>query len=158
MLDGGPVIRVRTVKRRMMSERWSAAHIAGIRATPRAPNPRDTKQEQPMHEGGTTGVHLGMDADGSKLPEAEAENQKPAFRDFKITKGILSRHGYSDDCPGCLAAVCGFHRLHNQACRTRLEALLRQEEYNDVLINRDTRFGRSKFEKRRISKKVSRKS
>ena len=89
----------------MLSERWSAARIAGIRATPRVPNPRDSKQKQPMHEGGTNGIPLGMDVVGSNVPETEAETRKPAFREFKITKGILSRHGYSDDCPGCLAAV-----------------------------------------------------
>lgn len=76
MLNGGPVIKVRTVERRMMSERYSEAHIAGIRATPRAPNLRDAKQEQPMHEGGRPGVHLLMDVERSRFAEAEIENQK----------------------------------------------------------------------------------
>ena len=105
MLDGGPVLRVRTVKRRMLSERWSAVNIKGIRATPRVPNPKDVGQERPMHEAGTKGIPLGMDTVGSMVPEVKAEGKKHALRDFKITKSILSRHGYTDDCQGCVASV-----------------------------------------------------
>ena len=75
-----------------------------------------------MHEAGTKGIPLGMDIDGSMVPEAKAEGKKHTLRDFKITKSILSRHGYTDDCQGCVASVFGHQRQHNNACKSRIEA------------------------------------
>ena len=45
---GGATIRVRTVKRRPMEERWSADEIAAIVSSPRAPNPHDSRRSEPL--------------------------------------------------------------------------------------------------------------
>jgi len=51
--DGGAAIRVRTVLRRPVADRWNATAVKAVIATPRVPNPRDEEQEQVMeaHEG-----------------------------------------------------------------------------------------------------------
>ena len=46
--DGGAVIKVRTVKRRLESERWSEEAIKAVKATPRHPNPKDESQAGPL--------------------------------------------------------------------------------------------------------------
>ena len=62
IIDGeGPAIKVRTVKPRMESQRWSAAKIKEIKATPDAPNPRDVSQMAPKHERETKGLDFGAE-------------------------------------------------------------------------------------------------
>ena len=42
---GGPAIRCRTIKRRAADSRWDAGKVAGIKATPVNPNPRDPGEQ-----------------------------------------------------------------------------------------------------------------
>ena len=53
---GGPVIKVRTVQRRTLADRWDLQAIKDIRATPRRPNPSDESQRDPMPERETAGT------------------------------------------------------------------------------------------------------
>ena len=51
--------------------------------------------------------------------------QEFKFREFKITKGILEKFGFSDNCKGCEAAASGTDaRRHTDECRQRLEQLI----------------------------------
>ena len=47
MKDGGPAIKVRTVRPEAEGERWSATAIKDIAATPDIPNPKDDSQKDP---------------------------------------------------------------------------------------------------------------
>ena len=67
LVDGGPVVKVRTVIRVPDSAKWSAEQIPKLVATPRQPNPRDKDQEEANHLRNTKGIDLG--GDGSKLAE-----------------------------------------------------------------------------------------
>ena len=142
--EGGPVIRVRTVVRRPASERWDAKAISDVIALPRLPNPRDTRQEKIEPESMTQGISVDGDS-GANLKEPEpAEEQEATRRDFKITKPILERFGYSDACKGCEAVVFGLPpRPHSQSCRHRLEAEMRKDEgHHQRLQQRDERLQR----------------
>ena len=51
-------------------------------------------------------------------------------RDFRITKQVLEKYGYTDECGGCVHKACGFegNRAHTPQCRQRLaEAMLEDE-------------------------------
>ena len=54
--DGGPALRVRTVRARPQSERWSTKAIEEIVATPDKPNPQDPEQRMPNPERKTQGT------------------------------------------------------------------------------------------------------
>ena len=56
--DGGPAIRVRTIVRRPVSERWDHQAIAAIKATPSQPNPKDKGQRTVEPESSTTGASV----------------------------------------------------------------------------------------------------
>ncbi len=55
-LKTGQAVRVRSVRPRPESERWSAAAITNIVATPDAPNPRDVEQREPKPPRDTVGA------------------------------------------------------------------------------------------------------
>ena len=140
--DGGLAIKVRTVMRRPASVRWSADKISKIRARPRSPNPEAADKEEVLPERLSRG--LDMEGDGTTLlemPETEIMIQR---RDFKITKNILERCGYSDDCQGCEGHLLGKMVAHSKACRSRLEDAMAKDELSRVLSRRDVRLGRTK--------------
>ena len=116
----GPAIRCRTVKRRPMSDRWQANKVAEIRATPRRPNPKDAEDQELKTE---KHPHV-RELDQSEKVEA-AQTKAPEElrrRNFKITKSILEKHGYSTNCIGCDAILSGGDpRGHTIGCRSRLE-------------------------------------
>ena len=58
LLEGGPVIRVRTVIRVPDSEKWKADEIAKLRATPRKPNPLDEEQTETKTARETKGLDI----------------------------------------------------------------------------------------------------
>ena len=87
-----------------------------------------------------------VEGDGSKIQEQVRRFQEFKFRELKkITKGILEKFGFSDNCKGCEAAASGTDaRRHTDDCRQRLEQLIRDDEVlrvrldmRDVRLNRD---------------------
>ena len=116
---GGPVIRVRTVKRRSEDERWNAERVLEVKATPRRPNPKDESQQKLQPERLTVGVDLGAGT-GVDLPEAEVNQGTSKVRDFKITKQLIQKFEPTPGCKGCEGSFTGLRRDHSQACRTRL--------------------------------------
>ena len=78
------------------------------------------------------------------------------MRDFKITKELLSKFGYTDDCPGCHAAVFGYRRNHTSICRARLEEKMSKDPGLDSrLKSRDIRLGREVVDKSAVAPQES---
>ena len=57
--EGGPAIKVRTVRRKAEGERWSATAIKDVVATADTPNPKDDSQKDPRGERNTRGLDYG---------------------------------------------------------------------------------------------------
>ena len=110
------MIKVRSITRRTIDERWNADAIKDIKATTRHPNPKDPEQHNAMPEGQTTGIEVG--GDGSKIVNNDLceDAPKAKLRDFKINKPLLVKFGHRDDCKGCHFDLHGgTRRQHSQA-------------------------------------------
>ena len=59
MKEGGPALKVKTVRPKAEGERWSAIAIKDIVATPDMPNPKDDSQKDPRSERNTRGLDSG---------------------------------------------------------------------------------------------------
>ena len=137
LLDGGPVIHVRTIFRKPEDQRWNMEAVKGIKATIKKPNPKDEEQEEPEHAKATKGIDLG--GDGSKLDETPVQDKQSGIRDFRITKELLEKYGLTPGCMGCTARKHGSdRRAHTVRCRKRLEQCMRDDE-NEALNRRDRR-------------------
>ena len=108
--EGGAAIRVGTVVRRPISDRWNVDAVKAMQASPRVPNPENLRQANVMPERLTKKIEVARG--GSKIQEKVRKFQKFKFREFKITKGILEKFG------GCEAAASGTHaKRHTGDCR-----------------------------------------
>ena len=139
LADGGPAIRVRSVRARPASERWSAAAIDHIKATGDQPNPSNEEQEEINPEGRTQGMEF--EDTGENLPEAPTQEREVQRRDFGITRELLDKYSYTPGCPGCKARQQGKYGKHNRECKRRIEEAMKAEEPDDErLWRRDRRF------------------
>ena len=118
------VVRAWAIKRVPEEERWSADEILNICGTPARPNPQMPGNDVPLH------IHLPVE-EVSGLPE----EPKPARAETEPRRTYLKakdfvKHGYTDGCEGCRRLRAGgmAARPHTEACRTRLESILREEE------------------------------
>ena len=100
LANGGPVIRVRTVKNRPEDDRWNAEQIEKIVASPRAPNPLDEDQDDPQPPRLTKGADPGGGC-GRDLPDPIQDEHEARNRNFKITKQLIEQFGPTVDCRGC---------------------------------------------------------
>ena len=73
------------------------------------PNPRSADQTYPLSERDTKGLNFGVDG-GERLPRVSARHQEGLRRDFKISKRILKKYGFSQACSGCHAAQFGLRQ------------------------------------------------
>ena len=134
--DGGPVLRVRTVRMRPPSERWSITAIKDIKATPDLPNPKDAGQKIVESERNTKGVDFGAKP-GKDIVDHDKVDMPRAVRDFKITDAHLEEFGFTKYCPGCDAKRHGTARRgHTADCRIRIEEAIRQRYPEDPAIAR----------------------
>ena len=125
--EGRAAIRVRTVVRRPVSDRWNVDALKAMQASPRVPNTENLRQAKVMPERLTKKIEV--ERDGSKIQEQVRRCQELKFREFKITKGILEKFGLSDNCKGCEAAASGTDaRRHTDDCRQSLEQLILDNE------------------------------
>ena len=134
-MDGGPVIRIRTVMRVPDSDKWNAEQIMKLVAIPKQTNPRDKDQEEANNIRGTNGIDLG--GAGSQLAEISVrQHEERLKRDFRITAEILETISYTADCAGCEAKILGTdHRNHSADCCKRLEKeMQRDEKMKDTLM------------------------
>ena len=139
--EGGPAMKVRTVKPRAEGDRWSLKAINDIEATPDVPNPKDRAQPKPKNEADTGGLDFGTTG-GEQLPKESIRREATLTRDFRITEAILERHGHTlPGCPGCAAKIEGREpRGHSAACRRRIEeAIVTSGIGIEKVIERDLR-------------------
>ena len=142
--EGGmQAIRVRTVKRKPFDLRWDNEAIRKIRATPRILNVRTATQDKAKDEPNEVPLKVEVGGDGKELIPAEAEEAAAKVQDFKITRALLERHGYSEGCVGCDQSEAGKRVSgHSKDCRARLEGFMQKDaEGQTRLQNRDSRKG-----------------
>ena len=140
--DGGAAIRVRTVLRRAASDRWNPEAVKGIKATPRNPNPEDQKQRRAQPERDTHTKKIELEENGVDISMDYGKDKHFEVRQFKITKGILDKFGFTQNCKGCEAATVGAGaRRHSDECRERLEEEIKNDDVLKVRLDmRDIRF------------------
>ena len=96
LVEGGPVIRVRTVIRVSDSDKWNAEQIMKLVATPRQPNPSDKVQKEANNILDTKGIDLGEG--GSQLAEILVrQHEEGLMRDFCITAELPQKLRYTID-------------------------------------------------------------
>ena len=147
---GGPALRIRTVRARPASERWSLQAVREILATPDKPNPKDPSQANVRQERHTRGVKFGVAEKEASAP-ADTSTRTPCAppedsaqlppRDFRIYDALLQKFGHTPECLGCNAKQQGTpKRMHSRTCRMRIEASLRAENpQTPALARRDER-------------------
>ena len=136
---GGPAIRCRTIKRRPVDARWSAEHIVAIKATPRIPNPREPGEHKLKTERDPQIKR--MDPEKVIVPPEVQPPREFRRRDFRITKLLLERYGFSADCKGCEGMLDGKRgHMHTKECRDRIETAREADpEDNQRIRSRDQR-------------------
>ena len=142
VLESEQAVRVRTARPVTEGERWNAAKVLAIKATPNKPNPRQAEQRDPLPA--RDAVRADDNVHGQDLPEARVREGE--HRDFRITGSILSKYGYTDECIGCRHKRAGLDpRAHTNECRQRLEEAIKVEErYKEVIRRRDERLNKDK--------------
>ena len=130
-------IRVRTVRRVSADHRWSADAIQKITATVKIPIPAQRHRGEPLVAEAREARHFAeVGGDGTKLAEAEVEKKDKLSRDLKITKRILDKYGLTAGCPRCEASLMGKSRIHNHACRSRIEEEMQNDGGDQETINK----------------------
>ena len=71
-----------------------------------------------------------------EIPEDDHNSEDKTVRDFKITRQVLQKYGYSDHCVGCDAALYGKKRGHTTMCRKILEEAMKADEVDQQRIRR----------------------
>ena len=103
--EGRAAICVRTVLRRLVSDKWNVDAVTAVQASLRVPNPENQRQAKVMPERLTKKIDV--EGDGSKIPEPTSRYQKIKFREFKITMVNLETFGLSDTYKVCEARTPG---------------------------------------------------
>ena len=139
----GATVRVRTILRRPLSDRWNVDAVKAIEASPRVPNPKDLNQDRVLPERLTKVIEV--EETGMDIPQAADKIPEFKFREFKITKAILERFGYTPGCKGCAAAMAGTDaRRHADECRSRIEEAIKTDDILRMRLDmRDSRLGRN---------------
>ena len=134
--DGGPALRVRTVRRRPAADKWDRDAVLAIAATPRQPETRPrigrggAQAEVARAAAARTQAE---DYEALRKPGGEAvprphvmPDEPAARRDFRITRKLLEDLGRTDGCEGCRDAF-------RPSGRRELEVKQRQKVAHVVL-------------------------
>ena len=138
ILDSGDAVRCRTIKRVPVESRWDPERALLVKATPRCPAP-SSKNPERIESRVTDDVDAKVEdakQDGQRekpdvdLPGPEPREGNHGYRDFRITKQLLEKYGYTDGCTGCVHKACGLddHRPHDPQCRQRLSEAMMSDE------------------------------
>ena len=131
----GPALRVRTVRTRPPSERWSAKAIEEFVATTDVPKFRDESQRHIETERNTKGMEVGAKPDNGVTMQ-DKEKMKDV-RDCSITDAHLEEFGHTPGCAGCEAKRHGaVRRMHNRTCRMRMESEIKKKRPEDPWLQR----------------------
>ena len=153
----GEVIRVRTVHRVVVEDRWRADLVLNVKATPRQPNPNN---EKTADISGKLNVDEEAKADGAAdgaVPQDErevaADHSGP--RELRINERLLEKYGYTVGCPGCIHKQLGLagHRAHNDICRRRIYAAMAEDvDELDRLTKNQEKLSKKPPEQERIAR------
>ena len=105
------VWRTRTVRRKVLSERWDRGNLEMVGGLPWSTDGdgEDMKTEVVV-----------MDKDYKERLREQVKEEVAPRRVF-ITKGDVEEHGYTSRCPGCISILRGTARqMHSEECRRRL--------------------------------------
>jgi hypothetical protein len=118
----GRAVRVRTVRRAPIQERWAQGLVLEMKATPRHPDPTTKSRDiEPV---------LGEEPQAPEAPIPDVIYQKvPRMhdprefdtRELRLTRRLLDKFGYAPECEGCIAIQGDFpKRKHRASCRERM--------------------------------------
>ena len=127
-IDGNGMSLVRTVRRRLFSDRWSASKLLSIAVTPW--QPRGGAPIDPRFVRGG-GEHA-----------AGGDQSEPGHdvRRLGLTKRDFATYGYTTGCRGCTRMRLGqVAQGHSDACRARVEQLLAQSVDGRARLERNKR-------------------
>ena len=121
---GREVFETRAVQRRPKEERWDAARVQSLTATPwRNPTPEGTDEEV---------IVLPPRADAPPAPVPDRPPARDGPKQVYIRDEDLQRHGFTANCRRCMLMREGHAARgvrHTAACRTRIETAM--AEAND---------------------------
>ena len=122
MGDKDGVWKTRSVQRKPWNQRWADGALEVIEHVPWRVSENDPNVD---------GDKLVVEDTGERMPEPDVVKQKEAVpmpHRFMIKREDLERCGFSAGCPGCKAILRGTARQgHSEACRSRIEAELRDD-------------------------------
>ena len=114
------VVKASVIRRVGEHRRWDAQGVLDIKGTPWNMRPSDDDEDQ------VPGVIMQQLPPGELHEQPEAVDQRGAPRRMMLKKEDYVRHGFTEHCQGCRALLAGrSHGRHSEACRTRMEKVLR---------------------------------
>ena len=127
-------VRAYAVKRMADDERWNAENIQQMQGLPQQPDPKRPGLRVPIR------ITLGEEVTEVQPREVQ-KDVEPLPRRMGITATELEKYGYTDNCPGCQAKRRGAvaKKGHSEACRKRIEELMKQDDNDKKLQRTDER-------------------
>ena len=117
------VYKARTFKRKPEEERWDAGFLSTCVGLPWKPVPSSGEVTV------LPAKVLVVPAVTTPIPEVRPDDREVGRRRLYIKKADLEEHGYTDGCPGCIAAQFGLTAQgHTESCRARIEEALKATE------------------------------
>ena len=116
-------VKAYAIKRQDEDHRWDSDLLKTLRGTPQQPDPNRPGIAIPIR------INFDPPLETEPIPTADEEKRRQ-IRRMKITAHLLQKYGYTDGCDGCRyrRAGLGEHRNHTEACRTRIETKMEQDE------------------------------
>lgn len=113
------VVKARTIKRKIDSERWSFDEVMSIKRTPWEPVPGIDEADI------TTAVRIPPDPLDSDLPVPECNEPGLIARRTRLMPKHFRQHGFTDGCAGCRAIEARMPPSNqNEVWRSRMEDIL----------------------------------
>ena len=103
-----------------VDQRWNSDAIEHINATVKTPLPKIKEIAEPA-AGETPFVYADVESDGTQIPEDDHISEDNTVRDFKITRQVFQKYGYSDHCVGRDAALRGITFSLALVCCARVQ-------------------------------------
>ena len=130
----GGVVKASAIRRVGSHRRWDAEGLLNIRGTPwrRIPLPED-------EDVAVTLVPLPAEPEIGARGAVEEES---APRRIMLRRADFYKHGFTDGCRACKVILSGKvperggNKLHSEACRTRMEELLKETQDGEVKLKR----------------------